>query len=115
MLLVARAVGPEGEARRLLGVVEGRRDPGYGETAKMLSEAALCLALEREELPDRAGVLTPASALGTVLVRRLRAADMTLEVHSWPAGSDILDQVEAAYRGRRRSRRSSPVDSEVKE
>jgi short subunit dehydrogenase-like uncharacterized protein len=101
MLLVGQAVGSEGEARRLLGVVEGQRDPGYGETAKMLGESALCLALDRSHLPENAGVLTPASAMGSALVRRLRRAGMTLEVHSWPAGSDVLEQVEAAYRSRR--------------
>ena len=37
-------------------------DPGYGETSKMLAESALCLALD--ELPERAGQLTPAVAMG---------------------------------------------------
>ncbi len=37
-------------------------DPGYGETSKMLSESALCLAFD--ELPERAGQLTPAVAMG---------------------------------------------------
>ena len=42
----------------------------------MISECALALALEREALPWRAqegGVLTPATAFGDVLVRRLEA------------------------------------------
>ncbi len=49
-------------------------DPGYGEAAKMLAEATLCLACDTpaEVLPG--GVLTPASALGMTLVARLRAA-----------------------------------------
>ena len=42
----------------------------------MMGESALCLALD--ELPDRFGVLTPATAMGTALVDRLRAAGMTL-------------------------------------
>jgi short subunit dehydrogenase-like uncharacterized protein len=45
----------------------------------MLGESALCLALDREALPARGGVLTPATAMGTVLVDRLRAAGMTFE------------------------------------
>ena len=45
----------------------------------MMGESALCLALDRERLPQRAGVLTPATAMGTALVDRLRAAGMTLE------------------------------------
>jgi saccharopine dehydrogenase (NAD+, L-glutamate forming) len=44
-------------------------DPGYGETAKMLAESALCLAYD--ELPARSGQLTPAVAMGDVLIGRL--------------------------------------------
>jgi short subunit dehydrogenase-like uncharacterized protein len=55
-------------------------DPGYAATSVMLGESALCLALDREELPARTGVLTPATAMGTVLVDRLRAAGHTYEV-----------------------------------
>jgi short subunit dehydrogenase-like uncharacterized protein len=53
-------------------------DPGYGETSKMLSEAALCLA--RDELPERAGQLTPAVAMGQALIDRLQAAGIEFEV-----------------------------------
>lgn len=65
-------------------VVRGRvghdRDPGYGSTAVMLSEAALCLALEGAELESGGGVLTPASAMGMRLVNRLRNAGLTFSV-----------------------------------
>ena len=44
----------------------------------MMGESALCLALRRRRLPARAGVLTPASAMGDALVERLRGAGMTL-------------------------------------
>jgi short subunit dehydrogenase-like uncharacterized protein len=44
----------------------------------MLGETALCLALDRDRLPDRAGVLTPATAMGTILAGRLKAAGHTL-------------------------------------
>jgi len=54
-------------------------DPGYAATAVMLGESALCLALDRDRLPDRAGVLTPATAMGAVLTGRLRAAGHTYE------------------------------------
>ncbi|NLU84972.1 saccharopine dehydrogenase NADP-binding domain-containing protein [Rhodococcus sp. HNM0569] len=47
-------------------------DPGYQATAVMLGESALGLALDHDALPDAAGVLTPATALGDVLVDRLR-------------------------------------------
>jgi short subunit dehydrogenase-like uncharacterized protein len=44
----------------------------------MLGQAALCLALDRDQLPDRAGVLTPATAMGAALAGRLRSAGHTL-------------------------------------
>jgi short subunit dehydrogenase-like uncharacterized protein len=44
----------------------------------MMGESALCLALDT--LPPRAGVLTPAVAMGDALAGRLRAAGMTLTV-----------------------------------
>jgi short subunit dehydrogenase-like uncharacterized protein len=63
---------------RYLGKVEARGDPGYAATAVMLGESALCLALDRDHLPDRAGVLTPATAMGAALADRLRSAGHTL-------------------------------------
>lgn len=53
-------------------------DPGYSGTAIMLGQSALALA-QGEDLPDRAGVLTPAVALGDALVRRLRAFGFTFD------------------------------------
>lgn len=44
-------------------------DPGYSGTAVMLGQAGLALAFD--DLPRTGGVLTPATALGDVLVRRL--------------------------------------------
>jgi short subunit dehydrogenase-like uncharacterized protein len=64
---------------RYLARVSAKGDPGYGATSVMLGETALCLALDHDRLPDRAGVLTPATAMGTVLVERLRAAGQTLK------------------------------------
>jgi short subunit dehydrogenase-like uncharacterized protein len=59
--------------------VEGTSDPGYGETAKMLSESALAL-VDGKFASEEGGVLTPAVALGMPLIERLRAAGMTFEV-----------------------------------
>jgi short subunit dehydrogenase-like uncharacterized protein len=53
-------------------------DPGYTETSKMLAESALCLA--HDDLPDRAGQLTPAVAMGPALRRRLEAAGIEFNV-----------------------------------
>jgi short subunit dehydrogenase-like uncharacterized protein len=66
-----------GAGRR--ATVAAKGDPGYAATAVMMGESALCVALD--QLPDRFGVLTPASAMGTALIDRLRAAGMTLTVY----------------------------------
>jgi short subunit dehydrogenase-like uncharacterized protein len=63
---------------RYLGAVEARGDPGYAATSVMLGETALCLALDSSQLPDHAGVLTPATAMGAALATRLRSAGHTL-------------------------------------
>ncbi len=72
----ARLVG-EGGGRRVVAEVSGG-DPGYTETSKMLAESALCLA--HDDLPPRAGVLTPAVAMGQALIDRLQAAGIRFEV-----------------------------------
>jgi len=64
---------------RYVARVEAKGDPGYKATAMMFAEAALTLALDRDKLPDRHGILTPASAMGDALTDRLRAAGMTIE------------------------------------
>ncbi|MGA9860365.1 MAG: saccharopine dehydrogenase NADP-binding domain-containing protein [Solirubrobacteraceae bacterium] len=61
----------EADGQRIVTEVTGG-DPGYGETSKMLAESALCLA--HDELPKRAGQLTPAVAMGQPLIDRLTAA-----------------------------------------
>ena len=67
----------EGGGKRVVAEVSGG-DPGYGETSKMLAEAALCLA--HDDLPDRAGQLTPAVAMGDALTKRLQSAGIRFEV-----------------------------------
>lgn len=46
-------------------------DPGYTETAKMLSEAALTIIENSDEFKNKGGVMTPAGALGEVYLKRL--------------------------------------------
>ena len=53
-------------------------DPGYDETATMLGEAALSLALD--DGPATAGVLTPAVGLGAPYLARLRDQGLRFEV-----------------------------------
>jgi short subunit dehydrogenase-like uncharacterized protein len=57
-------------------------DPGYGATAVMLREAALCLALDGELGPG--GVSTPAAALGERLVERLSLAGVRFTLEAGP-------------------------------
>ncbi|MFW6050254.1 MAG: saccharopine dehydrogenase family protein [Myxococcota bacterium] len=68
-----------GGGRRVVTQVSGG-DPGYDETAKMVSESALCLARDGDRLPDRAGVLTPAAAMEHALLERLERAGIRFEV-----------------------------------
>jgi len=69
---------PSGE--RWMCHVAAQGDPGYGATSVILSECALCLALDGERLAPRAGVLTPATGMGAIVADRLRAAGQTFDV-----------------------------------
>jgi short subunit dehydrogenase-like uncharacterized protein len=53
-------------------------DPGYTDTAKMLAESALCLALD--DNPETAGQVTTAQAMAENLLPRLQAAGLRFEV-----------------------------------
>lgn len=71
-----RFVG-EGGGKRVVTEVSGG-DPGYDETAKMLAESGLCLALD--ELPATAGQVTTAQAMGDALLARVQAAGIDFRV-----------------------------------
>ncbi|MFJ9861564.1 saccharopine dehydrogenase family protein [Streptomyces albogriseolus] len=71
-----RFVG-EGGGRRVFTEVSGG-DPGYDETAKMLAESALCLALDT--LPPTSGQVTTAVAMGDALIGRLQEAGIRFRV-----------------------------------
>ena len=81
--------GPSAEERakgwfkvRFIGESDGRvvqtqvtgGDPGYTDTAKMISESALSLAFDRDKLAPHVGLATPASGIGNVLFDRLERA-----------------------------------------
>ncbi|MEE1770727.1 saccharopine dehydrogenase NADP-binding domain-containing protein [Streptomyces sp. JV185] len=87
--------GPDAERRRrswftvrFVGTGGGHRvftevsggDPGYDETAKMLAQSALCLALD--ELPPTSGQVTTAAAMGDALLERLSSAGVRFRVAS---------------------------------
>jgi short subunit dehydrogenase-like uncharacterized protein len=61
------AIAPDG--RQVRASVKGDRDPGYGSTAKMMSECAICLLRDAPDVP--AGIWTPGAAMGDRLIKRL--------------------------------------------
>lgn len=58
------------------------RDPGYGATARMIGEAAVCLVRDDVDSPLDGGVLTPASGIGLPLADRLREVGFTATVEA---------------------------------
>lgn len=73
-------------------VVDGKGDPGYGATAKMLAEVGLSLSFDLDQSEASAvragtgGVLTPWIGLGELLVSRLQRAEggqfMSFVIHA---------------------------------
>ena len=61
--------------------VTGDKDPGYSGTAIMLTESALSVILNNEEIPKKFGVLTPASAIGKILIKRLKTKGIICRVN----------------------------------
>lgn len=61
--------------------VTGDRDPGYGSTAKMLSQAAISLHRDVDKSEKSGGMWTPAAIFGDDLYRRLESyAGLSFEV-----------------------------------
>lgn len=64
---------PYDEPIKVRGTVKGFRDPGYGDTCRMVAESALSIVKSYKDLPGKeGGILTPATAFGHVLLDRLR-------------------------------------------
>jgi len=74
----------EGEdGTTLQGRLAAKGDPGNRVTVALLCACALSLLHQRDALPggpERVGFLTPATAFGQILVDRMRADGMTLEL-----------------------------------
>ncbi|WP_276257628.1 saccharopine dehydrogenase family protein [Haloglomus litoreum] len=77
--VIGRGTGADGEftVEAEFGV---DLDPGYGGTARMLGESAMCLLHDEVDSPLEGGVLTPASGIGMPLVDRLRDVGFTATV-----------------------------------
>ena len=76
-----RFYGKGKDGKTYVARVTGDRDPGYGSTAKMISESAICLGdeISQDEVPG--GFWTPASAMGTKLIDRLvKNAGLTFDM-----------------------------------
>ena len=71
-----RFIGEAGRRRVVTEVAGG--DPGYAESSKMLAESALCLA--NDALPEAAGQVTTAVAMGEALRARLEKAGISFRV-----------------------------------
>ena len=63
---------------QLAGKISGG-DPGYDETAKMVAEAAVCLATQSAPPSPGGGFMTPATALGAPLRERLHVQGIKFE------------------------------------
>ena len=61
------------ETQKIITKVKGG-DPGYGETSKFVTEMALALILDADQLNHKKGVLTPAACAGDVMLERLQGA-----------------------------------------
>ena len=76
-----RFFGTGGDGRSLRAKVTGQGDPGYGSTAKMLGQAAACLALDIGRDAKPGGFWTPATLFGDRLIERLKAhSDVGIEL-----------------------------------
>ena len=73
--------GTAADGRSLRVKVTGDRDPGYGSTAKMLAQAAACLAQDVGKEDKPGGFWTPATIFGDRLIERLQGhAGLAFEV-----------------------------------
>jgi len=79
--LIARQSGAELDRAGRVRVRPDLTLPGHPEVFVLGDMIAL------DDLPDRAGVLTPATALGEALIARLRARDFTVSCRrvGWPS------------------------------
>jgi len=63
-------IGQNDKGDSLRVSVKGDRDPGYGSTSRMITEAAVCLLQDATDTTG--GIWTPAAAMGQRLIARLQ-------------------------------------------
>lgn len=72
LVFVGHARDSAGNRHTVRTTLYGERDPGYGATARMLGQAALCLRDDVSKKDKPGGFWTPASALAEPLIPRLQ-------------------------------------------
>ncbi len=76
-------VGDLKNGDKIIAGVTGDKDPGYGSTSKMITEAALTLALDVPNAVTGGGVYTTAPAMGGALISRLNEhAGLTFKIEA---------------------------------
>jgi len=76
------AIGTGASGRKVKGQIYFPKDPGYLETARMLVESGLALALESSKIKVGGGVWTPAVCLGRTVLDRLIKGETTMHVEN---------------------------------
>tara|TARA_A100001015_G_C15044806_1_gene742759 strand:- start:7214 stop:8338 length:1125 start_codon:yes stop_codon:yes gene_type:complete len=66
------------ENKSIITTIKGG-DPGYGETAKFISEMGLCIINDYENLNLKKGVITPAMCAGDLMINRLQKSGITFK------------------------------------
>ncbi len=70
---VHEVYGTTDSGQKLKVKVSGDRDPGYGSTAKMISQAAMALAFDVSKTNKAGGFYTPSAIFGEGLIDRLQS------------------------------------------
>ena len=74
---VAKVIA-KGKKSSVMTTIKGG-DPGYGDTSKFISEMALCILTQSNQLLKNKGILTPVECTGSLLVDRLRSAGISID------------------------------------
>lgn len=76
----------QGNGVPVTATFSAKGDPGYKVTSRMAVESAMAIVLHKAELPGRKGGFhTPSSGIGRLLISRLRATGIKIEVHDGDA------------------------------
>jgi short subunit dehydrogenase-like uncharacterized protein len=73
------AFGTSKQGKKVKAVMFFPKDAGYVETARMLIESGLTLALDADKLTSKGGIHTPATGLGYPVLERLKVGGTTFD------------------------------------